>query len=163
MKYLVLIFSVLISINLCAQNEEESFFKSSIWQEGDTLVNFNRIHNNSVKTVEISTEVRLPDFLTFTQDGILIFEKSVNKIDKKISFELKTTTLDGEVYINVVSIYTNRNQIPIVIVNTDKIDMATGWRADGKIYVVVAVSLVLFLFLAIYLAIIDRKVSKFDN
>lgn len=43
------------------------------------------------------------------------------------------------------------------------IDMATGLRSSGKIYVVVLVMLVLFLGIASYLFILDRKITKLEK
>lgn len=43
------------------------------------------------------------------------------------------------------------------------VEMATGLRSSGKIYVVVLVMAVLFVGLAIYLFSIDRKVSKLEK
>ncbi|UIR55309.1 CcmD family protein [Sphingobacterium sp. SRCM116780] len=43
------------------------------------------------------------------------------------------------------------------------VDMATGLRSSGKIYVVVLVMLVLFLGVAGYLFILDRKITKLEK
>ncbi len=43
------------------------------------------------------------------------------------------------------------------------VEMATGLRSSGKIYVVVAVLVVLFAGLAVYLFTIDRKVSRVEK
>ncbi|KKX50287.1 CcmD family protein [Sphingobacterium sp. IITKGP-BTPF85] len=43
------------------------------------------------------------------------------------------------------------------------IDMATGLRSSGKIYVVVLVMLVLFLGIAGYLFILDRKITRLEK
>ena len=45
----------------------------------------------------------------------------------------------------------------------DKVEMADGLRAEGKIYVVVAVMLVIFITVAIYLFTIDKKVTKLEK
>ena len=44
-----------------------------------------------------------------------------------------------------------------------KIEMADGLRAEGKIYVVVLVILVIFVALAVYLFAIDRKITKLEK
>lgn len=44
-----------------------------------------------------------------------------------------------------------------------KIEMADGLRADGKIYVVVLVMLVIFAAIAVYLFAIDRKITKLEK
>ena len=43
------------------------------------------------------------------------------------------------------------------------VEMATGLRSSGKIYVVVAVLAVLFVGLAVYLFTIDRKLSRLEK
>src|SRR5690606_15299892 len=43
------------------------------------------------------------------------------------------------------------------------VEMATGLRSSGKIYVVVAVLAVLFIGLAIYLFTIDKKLSRLEK
>ena len=45
----------------------------------------------------------------------------------------------------------------------DSPQMADGMRADGKIYVVVLVLCIVFLCLATYLIIIDRKLKKLEE
>lgn len=41
--------------------------------------------------------------------------------------------------------------------------MADGMRASGKIYVVVGVILIIFLGLALYLFLLDRKIKKLEE
>lgn len=43
------------------------------------------------------------------------------------------------------------------------IDMATGLRSSGKIYVVVLILLIIFVGFVIYLFTIDRRVSKLEK
>jgi CcmD family protein len=43
------------------------------------------------------------------------------------------------------------------------VEMADAMRANGKLYVVVAVMLIIFTGLAIYLFMIDRKVSRLEK
>lgn len=43
------------------------------------------------------------------------------------------------------------------------VEMATELRSSGKIYVVVAVLLIIFAGIAIYLTRLDRKISKLEN
>lgn len=48
-------------------------------------------------------------------------------------------------------------------VDNDQVEMAEQMRADGKIYVVVAVVLVVFIGLILYLISIDRKISRLEK
>jgi CcmD family protein len=43
------------------------------------------------------------------------------------------------------------------------VEMATNMRLEGKIYVVVAVVLIIFIGLAIYLFSIDKKLDKLEK
>ena len=43
------------------------------------------------------------------------------------------------------------------------VDMATGMRSEGKIYVVVVVVLIIFIGLAIYLFSLDKKLDKLEK
>jgi CcmD family protein len=45
----------------------------------------------------------------------------------------------------------------------EKPQMATGMRADGKIYVVVAVLLIILSGIFIYLVRLDRKISRLEK
>jgi len=44
-----------------------------------------------------------------------------------------------------------------------KVEMADQMRADGKIYVVVAVVLIVFIGMIFYLINLDRKISKIEQ
>ena len=45
----------------------------------------------------------------------------------------------------------------------NQVEMADTFRSEGKIYVVVAVILVMLIGLFVYLIIIDRKVKRLEN
>ena len=49
------------------------------------------------------------------------------------------------------------------VAQADDIDMADGMRAEGKIYVVIAIIAVILAGLFIYLISIDRKVKRLEN
>lgn len=51
----------------------------------------------------------------------------------------------------------------ITQVATTDVEMADGFRAEGKIYVLVAIVLTILVGLVIYLIGIDRKVSKLEK
>ena len=56
----------------------------------------------------------------------------------------------------------------LIMINTsvfaqDKVDMADTMRSNGKIYVVVAVCLTILIGLFIYVARVDRKMSRFEK
>jgi hypothetical protein len=45
----------------------------------------------------------------------------------------------------------------------DKVEMADGMRSNGKIYVVVAVCVTILIGLFIYVFLLDKKISRFEN
>ena len=47
--------------------------------------------------------------------------------------------------------------------NSPEVEMADGMRASGKIYVVVAVLTIIFLGIALYLFLLDRKITKLER
>lgn len=44
-----------------------------------------------------------------------------------------------------------------------EVEMADGMRADGKIYVVVAIILIILTGFIVYLVLLDKKVKKLEN
>ena len=50
-----------------------------------------------------------------------------------------------------------------ILVNAQEPQMADGMRADGKIYVVIAILCVIFGCVVVYLLRIDRKVKKLEE
>lgn len=44
-----------------------------------------------------------------------------------------------------------------------QVPMADGLRAEGKIYVVVAIILVIFIGIIVYLASLDKKIKKLED
>jgi CcmD family protein len=53
--------------------------------------------------------------------------------------------------------------IPSLLAAQEPVEMADTMRSEGKIYVVVAISLVIFFGLIAYLVMLDRKVSKIEK
>ncbi|MEO7311469.1 MAG: CcmD family protein [Chitinophagaceae bacterium] len=49
------------------------------------------------------------------------------------------------------------------VTSNQPVEMATGMRANGKIYVVVAVMSMILIGLIIYLITLDRKIAKLEN
>lgn len=50
-----------------------------------------------------------------------------------------------------------------VILNAQPVEMADTMRSEGKIYVVVAILLLIFAGLITYLVMLDRKISKIEK
>jgi CcmD family protein len=53
--------------------------------------------------------------------------------------------------------------IPLLLSAQDKVEMADAMRSEGKIYVVVAIMLVIFFGLIAYVVLLDRKLSKLEK
>jgi len=53
--------------------------------------------------------------------------------------------------------------ISSVAMAQSEVEMADGMRADGKIYVVVAIILIVLTGFIVYLFLLDRKVKKLEN
>lgn len=66
-----------------------------------------------------------------------------------------------------VSAFLSQAQDKIEITSDDyannQIEMADAFRADGKIYVVIAVILIILAGFFLYLILIDRKVTRLEN
>lgn len=121
----------------------------------DTLVDLNR-QLGGIKELVVPKGTVVPEAMEITPAGQIILLSDTKLQAESYKFELKVTASDKEVYIVQVKIAKNGDKI---VVNTvsDKIEMATGFRSEGKIYVVVAVSLVLFTVLIGYLVFLDRR------
>lgn len=55
------------------------------------------------------------------------------------------------------------SSLPTLAQSSDKIAMADAFRAEGKIYVVVAVILLIFAGMVVYMVSIDRKVKRLEK
>ena len=73
--------------------------------------------------------------------------------------EIKSFASDDEWYINTVK-YNVENRNNLIYIQSDKIEMATGWRKDGNIMVVITVVMILFFTVIGYLFYLDRKINK---
>ena len=52
---------------------------------------------------------------------------------------------------------------PLASYAQNQVEMADGMRADGKIYVVVGIILIVLTGLVVYLVLLDRKVKKLQD
>ena len=53
--------------------------------------------------------------------------------------------------------------VPSLLAAQEQVEMADGMRSEGKIYVVVAIMLVILIGLFAYLFMLDRKVTKLES
>lgn len=124
----------------------------------DTLVDLNK-QLGGVKEITLAKGMILPEAITLTPAGLVILKSDGLLKADAYNFEVRATTPKEEVFITSVKIRRNGEKIVVTTVS-DKIDMATGFRQEGKIYVVVAVSLILFGVLVSYLIFLDRRMRR---
>ncbi|MBW7936209.1 MAG: hypothetical protein LC101_01490 [Flavobacteriales bacterium] len=134
--------------------------KAGSFLAGDTLVNLNKLNGGIVK-FQISDEAKQTLYengLLFTENAVLLLQEP-SKLQSSVFIEVKTFASDREWYINNIRIDHNKNSAIIYVV-TDKIEMATFWRKDGKIWVVIAVVAILFSIVIGYLFYLDRQINR---
>lgn len=167
MKKYIVLGLLLFSVFAIFSQEQDSIqslpIKNSLLQVGDTLVNLNRL-NGGIIRYQISDD----DQQTLKDNGLQINDQAMivvadpSKISNFLMLEVKTFASDHEWYINTIKLESTSKGV-IVYISSDKIEMATGWRKDGKIYVVIAVVAVLFLGVIGYLFMLDRKIARLKN
>lgn len=154
-KLVVLLF-LFSAVSVSAQTASDSSAQAQVEPSlADTLVDLNK-QLGGLKEVVVAKQTVLPEAIEVTPSGLIIL-KSPDLLKADVyNFEVKATASDEEVYIISVKISRKGDKI---LVNTvsDKIDMATGFRKEGKIYVVVGVSLILFLVIITTLVVMDRR------
>ncbi len=132
--------------------------------KGDTIVNLNSLNNGIIKyqVSKESKKVMEENGLLIKDGGVVIIDRD-GLIEKNFSFDIKTFASDNEWYENTIKIQLKCGYIRLINITSDKIEMATGFRKEGKIYVVVAVSLILFFTVIAYLIFLERKVKKLEK
>jgi hypothetical protein len=134
------------------------------YHNGDTIINFNSL-NNGITKFQLSKESKktLDDNGLDTIKGGVVVLKDLHLLQKDFQFDVKCFAGDNEWYENTVKVKVKDNDIRLINVTTDKIEMATGFRASGKIYVVIAVSMILFFTIIVYLIYLERKTRKLEK
>jgi hypothetical protein len=139
-------------------------FSIRTFYQGDTVVNLNAL-NNGITSYQISDESKK----TITSNGLELKDGAVivfvedSLLKKDFTFDIKTLASDKEWYINTVKIKVKDNDIRLISITSDKIEMATGFRKEGKIYVVIAVSAILFFVIIFYLIYLERKTKRLEK
>ncbi|MCX7744071.1 MAG: hypothetical protein N2167_05840 [Flavobacteriales bacterium] len=167
MKTSIVLFLILFSVFPVLSQEQDSIqnilINNSIVQVGDTLINLNKL-NGGIVRYQISED----DLQTLKNNGLEINDHAMivvsdpSMISNFLMFEVKTFASDHEWYINTIKLESTSKGF-LVYISSDKIEMATGWRKDGKIYVVIAVVAVLFLAVIGYLMLLDRKIARLNK
>lgn len=126
----------------------------------DTLVDLNA-QLKGVKEITFPKDAIIPDAIEITPQGVIILKSTDLMKAESYAFELKAVSNIDEVYIVQVNIKRENGKYLVSTVS-DKIDMATGFRAEGKIYIVVVVCLILFTVVITYLTLMDRRMRKIN-
>lgn len=128
-----------------------------VFLPGDTIADLNMLNRGVIQTQPgADMDTTLFGINAF---GVITARKPLYPEMGRFIFSVKTRSSDTETYDNSIQI--DLSTIPCIIhVHSDKIEMATGLKKDGKIWVVVAVSLILFLGITGYLIVLDRRFSK---
>jgi hypothetical protein len=130
-----------------------------IFELGDTLIDLNKVNGGIVKF-----QIADDDKLNLKNSGFEIINPGIIKVKdtsliNNFQVEIKSFASDDEWYINTVK-FNVENRNNLIYIQSDKIEMATGWRKDGKIMVVIAVVMILFFMVIGYLFYLDRKINK---
>lgn len=169
MKNIFLLLVLSIGINVFGQND--SLVDPNIntvnlksFKTGDTILNLNALNNGiiSFQLPKESKSVMTENGLDTLKGGIIVLVAD-SLIKKNFGFEIKTFASDNEWYINTIRIKVVDNNIQLIHVTSDKIEMATGFRKEGKIFVVIGVSMILFFVIISYLIALERKTKRLEK
>jgi len=151
-----------LKIALAQTNDSLSVSQTSttVLQAGDTLINLNKLNGGIVKfqITDENKSILSSNGLLFTDNAVLISENPL-LLTSSLLVEIKTFASDNEWFINTIRIENKEKQI-VIYASADKIEMATFWRKNGKIWVVIAVVAILFTVVIGYLFYLDRKISR---
>lgn len=136
-----------------------------IYYAGDTVVNLNSLNNGIIKMQisEESKKIIAENGLQLDEKAAVVTLQNSDLLKNDFSFDIKTFATDNEWYENTVKIKVKNSDIRLISVTSDKIEMATGFRKEGKIYVVIAVSMILFFTVVFYLIYLERKTKKLEK
>lgn len=128
--------------------------------QNDTIIDFNQLLRG-VKTLSMPSDQILPNGISLSDDAILKGQDSVLwQMSGALYFKAEVS--DGEFY--EITLSTRQlNGSKFVLIHTDKIEMATGWQKEGKIYVVVAVALVVFSAIVAFLVYLEKRLRKLEK
>lgn len=155
-------FIFLITVSFLVAQNDSLKLTNTLYQKNDTLVDFNKINRGIIQFQldTLSKNTLSKNGLSITNTGAVIVSNP-SMLSNSFTFDIKTHASDEEWYINtVVYKYTD---VVMLHITSDKIEMANGWRKDGKIYVVIAVALVLFFVIIFYLIVLERKTAALSK
>jgi hypothetical protein len=125
----------------------------------DTLVDLNRL-NGGIRSFQVGT----CDSTLFYVDskGVVLSKGNIPASARPYRIDIKSQTTEGVYVDNHIELWqTEQNRT--VYVEANVIEMATGMRKDGKIWVVIAVVFVLFAAVLGYLLFLQKKIAALEN
>lgn len=126
----------------------------------DTLLNFNTLLGG-VTTISIPQDQKMPQGFQITSEWVLMGPDTLwLRLAEPLQFKVETG--NGDVFeVKIKS--KKQNGREFVVVSTDRIEMAQGWRKDGKIWVVVVVSSLVFAAIVAFLWYLERRLSRLEK
>lgn len=158
LRFFVLCGLILFQVSLCAQDSTRTIAKV-LAKAGDTLADLNDLNRG---ILEFQVDLGDSTWYQMGAQGQLILAKDVVEGDRLPRLEIKTKTAENEFYENRIQVHTQDATLT-VHVSSDKIEMATGLRANGKIWVVIAVVFVLFFTLIGLLLYQQQSLRKWEK
>jgi hypothetical protein len=119
---------------------------------GDTLVNFNRL-NKGIISIQPGADMDT-HYFSVSPEGLLLVRSALP--NSEFRFGVKTRQSDWVYFDNEVQLDLTRSPV-LIHVTSDQIEMATGLRADGRIWVVVVVAMLVFAGILGYLVVLERR------
>lgn len=145
-----------------AQNQVPANGVGPLVQKDEIVTDLSLVISN-IKEVIIPQGKKIHELVP---QGLEINEKAQVKVtdptlltDDDYVIDLKVSTTDGVFYNTTIRLLRKNDRLVTAVI-TDKIEMAEGWRKDGKIYVVIAVSLTLFIVIIGFLVSLSRSTAK---
>lgn len=125
----------------------------------DTLLDLNRL-NGGVKSFQVG-QCDTAYFEVSTSAQVWL-KKPLPAQKFPYRIEVKCQTTEGVYVENQIEIW-QTDQARTIYVEANVIEMATGMRKDGKIWVVIAVVFTLFAGLVLYLFYLQRKLNSVEQ
>lgn len=126
----------------------------------DTLINFNTLLGG-VQRITMPSDQALPAGFSLQPEGVFLGSDSL-MLQSGLPLNFKAETGNGDVYEIQVQVR-RKGAIRYLLIQTDRIEMAAGWRREGKILVVVAVSVIVFAAIVAFLLYLERRISRLEK
>lgn len=159
-RWLILLRTLLHGALIVCWTSLFSFLSLHAQSGNDTLINFNTLLGGA-RSITMPQDQQLPEGITLHPEGLLLGVDSL-LLSRESPLNFKVEAGNGDVY-EIQAQVRRKNGRTFWIIQTDRIEMATGWRKDGKIWVVVAVSVIVFLAILAFLLYLERRLSRLEK